>query len=103
MIYQPHRYTRTRDLYDDFTAVLSEVDWLLLLEVYAAGEAPINGADGRSLADGIRLRGRIDPLFAPSLEEAVERLREEVVDRDIVVVQGAGDVGRVAQTLRRGS
>ncbi len=103
MVYQPHRYTRTRDLYDDFTAVLSDVDWLLLLEVYAAGEAPINGADGRSLADGIRLRGRIDPLFAPSLEEAVERLREELVERDVVVVQGAGDVGRVAQTLRRGS
>src|SRR6056297_3365910 len=64
MVYQPHRYSRTRDLYDDFTRVLAGVDLLLLLDVYAAGEAPIAGADGRSLARSLRQRGPRDPVFA---------------------------------------
>ena len=100
MVYQPHRYSRTRDLFDAFVDVLSGVDELILVEVYSAGETPIPGADGRALCCGIRRRGGVDPRFAPSPEHALETLGSVVTDDDIVLVQGAGNVNRVSNRLR---
>lgn len=99
MIYQPHRYTRTRDLYDDFVEVLSEVDFLLLLDVYAAGEKPIRGADSRNLASSIRQRGRLDPVLVKKREELKSILNTVLRDGDILVTQGAGNVGLLARQL----
>ena len=99
MVYQPHRYTRTRDLYDDFVAVLADCDRLLLLEVYPAGEAPIAGADSRSLARSIRQRGQLDPLYAHGAAQVPALLAELVRDGDVVVTQGAGDIAQLAQRL----
>lgn len=103
MVYQPHRYTRTQDLYDDFVRVLSQVDRLVLLEVYAAGEAPIPGADGHALAQGIRERGRVSPVFASDPDEALDLLTGLVADDDVVIVQGAGNVSGVSVRLRGGN
>jgi UDP-N-acetylmuramate--alanine ligase len=100
MVYQPHRFTRTRDLYDDFVSVLSECDFLLLLEVYAAGEEPIAGADSRSLARSIRQRGNLDPLYAATALEVPGLLADLLQDDDILITQGAGDIARLAQQLR---
>ncbi len=101
MIYQPHRYTRTRDLYEDFARVLSGVDALLLLEVYAAGEEVIPGADGRSLCRSIRSRGHVDPVFCEDIDAVPAILKDVVRAGDIVVTQGAGNVGALAQILAR--
>ncbi|MYD98942.1 MAG: UDP-N-acetylmuramate--L-alanine ligase [Gammaproteobacteria bacterium] len=100
MAYQPHRYTRTRDLHDEFVAVLGDVDRLLLLDVYAAGEEPIEGADSRTLARDVAARGNDQPLVAPDPGEATEKLRAEIADDDVVLVQGAGDVSLIAYALR---
>jgi UDP-N-acetylmuramate--alanine ligase len=99
MVYQPHRYTRTRDLYEDFVAVLSSCDVLVLLDVYAAGEDAIPGADSRSLTRSIRQRGQIEPIFAEQIEDIPELLATIVTAGDVVVTQGAGNVGRLAQDL----
>jgi len=99
MIFQPHRYTRTRDLYEDFAAVLSKVDVLILLEVYAAGEEPIAGADGRSLARSIRSRGHVDPIFVEEPKGVAAVLKDVVRADDIIITQGAGNVGALAQEL----
>lgn len=99
MIYQPHRYTRTKDLYDDFVKVLSDVDVLLMLDVYSAGEEAIPGADSRSLCRSIRQRGRIDPVFVKSEEEVRDVLQNLLRDGDIVITQGAGSVGALSRTL----
>lgn len=99
MIYQPHRYTRTRDLYEDFAEVLSTVDVLVLLEVYPAGEAPIPGADSRSLCRSIRQRGTLEPVYAMNVEAAPALLRQLVRPGDIVLTQGAGNVGNLAKKL----
>ncbi len=99
MAYQPHRYTRTRDLLDDFSTVLSRVDALLIADVYGAGERPIAGADGHVLAQRIGERGRLDPLFVATPEQAVEQLQRVVEDGDVVMVQGAGDIDRVAAAM----
>ena len=99
MIYQPHRYSRTRDLFDDFVNVLSGVDQLVLLEVYAAGEKPIVGADGRALSRSIRNRGKVDPLFAETINEVPAVLKNIVADGDIVITQGAGNVNVLAKML----
>jgi UDP-N-acetylmuramate--alanine ligase len=99
MIYQPHRYSRTKDLYDDFVKVLSDVDVLLMLDVYSAGEEAIPGADSRSLCRSIRLRGKIDPVFVQSENEVGDVLKDLVRDGDIVITQGAGSVGTLARTL----
>ncbi|MDX1733992.1 MAG: UDP-N-acetylmuramate--L-alanine ligase [Halioglobus sp.] len=99
MVYQPHRYTRTRDLYEDFVAVLSGCDVLVLLDVYAAGEDPIPGADSRSLTRSIRQRGQVEPVFAESTDQIPALLDTLVRDGDVVVTQGAGDIGRLAQQL----
>jgi len=102
MVYQPHRYTRTRDLYEDFVAVLSCCDVLVLLDVYSAGEEPIPGADGRSLARSIRQRGQIEPVFAESIDEVPALLAGVIEDGDVIVAQGAGDIGGLAQQLSGG-
>jgi len=99
MIYQPHRYTRTRDLYEDFVAVLSRCDVLILLDVYAAGEDAIPGADSRSLARSIRQRGLLEPIFVESNDDVPVVLGDIFRDGDIVITQGAGSVGRLAQEL----
>lgn len=99
MLFQPHRYSRTSDLYDDFVDVLCEVDVLLLLEVYAAGEKKITGADSRSLGRSIRLRGKVDPIFVQDEADVLEILEGIVADGDIVVTQGAGSVGALAKQL----
>lgn len=99
MLYQPHRYTRTRDLYDDFVRVLSKVDTLVLLDVYSAGETVIPGAEGRSLAGSIRQRGDIDPLFVESKQELPGILHNVLRPGDILITQGAGDIGGIAQSL----
>jgi len=94
MVYQPHRYSRTKDLYEDFVRVLSQVDVLLLLEVYSAGEEPINGADARSLCGSIRQRGKVDPIFVEDVNGVVDVLTGVLRDDDFLLVQGAGNVGR---------
>ena len=99
MVYQPHRYTRTQELYEDFARVLSQVDALVLLEVYSAGEDPIPGADSRSLCRSIRQRGRLDPVFVPDAAGAVDVLPGILRPGDFLLVQGAGNVGRVVPAL----
>lgn len=103
MVYQPHRYSRTRELYEDFVRVLSQVDVLILLDVYAAGEDPIAGADGRSLSGSIRLRGRIDPIFVESVDDVTDVLAGVLRAEDFVLVQGAGNVGRVVGQIQQWS
>ncbi|MBT8084342.1 MAG: UDP-N-acetylmuramate--L-alanine ligase [Woeseia sp.] len=99
LVFQPHRYTRTRDLLDDFASVLSDVDVLVLLEVYAAGEEPIAGADGRAVARAVRTRGGVEPVFVESFDEAVAVLGGLLEDQDLVLTMGAGDVGSFSGTL----
>ncbi|MFT6974750.1 MAG: UDP-N-acetylmuramate--alanine ligase [Bermanella sp.] len=99
MMFQPHRYTRTRDLYDDFVRVLSNVDGLLLLDVYSAGEDEIPGADGRSLARSIRGRGRVDPIFIERGFDVKPVLKDILKPGDILITQGAGSVGALALEL----
>ena len=103
LAFQPHRFTRTRDLFEDFASVLSEVDVLLLAEVYAAGEAPIVAADGRALARAIRLRGRVEPLFVPDIAEMPSLILQSVQDGDVVMTMGAGSIGNVAQKVVQAS
>ncbi|PHM61589.1 UDP-N-acetylmuramate:L-alanyl-gamma-D-glutamyl-meso-diaminopimelate ligase [Xenorhabdus ishibashii] len=99
MVFQPHRYTRTRDLYDDFANVLSQVDVLLMLDVYAAGETPIPGADSRSLCRTIRSRGKLDPIFVSEPEQVSIILSQVIENNDLVLVQGAGNIGKIARNL----
>ncbi len=101
MIYQPHRFTRTRDLYEEFVQVLSNCDVLILLEVYSAGENPIVGADSKSLARSIRMRGNIEPIFIDDITQLPLILRDILVDGDVVVTQGAGSVSAIAQKLSK--
>lgn len=101
MIFQPHRYSRTRDLYDDFANVLEKVDVLIMLDVYSAGEKPIAGADSRSLCRTIRSRGKIDPIFVDASNKLPSALASLLEDNDLVLTQGAGDVGRVAKNLEQ--
>ena len=99
MIFQPHRFSRTADLYDDFVEVLSEVDVLLLLQVYSAGEKKIPGADSRSLSRSIRLRGKVDPVLVQNESDVLEILRDILRPGDMVLTQGAGSVGSLARDL----
>lgn len=99
MIFQPHRYSRTRDLYDDFANVLEHVDVLVMLDVYSAGETPIAGADSRSLCRTIRSRAKIDPIFVPQAENLPAILANIIQNDDLVLTQGAGDVGKIARQL----
>jgi UDP-N-acetylmuramate--alanine ligase len=97
--FQPHRYSRTRDLFDDFAVVLSSADALLLTDVYAAGETPIAAADAKALARAIRARGRIDPVLVGGVRELPNVLADVLVDGDLLLLLGAGDIGHVAQEL----
>ncbi|WP_279246622.1 UDP-N-acetylmuramate--L-alanine ligase [Candidatus Litorirhabdus singularis] len=99
LVFQPHRYSRTRDLYEDFVAVLSSCDVLLLLEVYAAGEEVVPGADGRSLSRSVRQRGMVEPVFVDDLDEVSAVLAGLLQDGDVVLTQGAGNVSALAQSL----
>jgi UDP-N-acetylmuramate--alanine ligase len=102
VLFQPHRYTRTRDLFEDFTRVLSEVDQLILLDVYPAGESYIKDADGRALARSIRGRGKVDPVFVEELERLDEVVGNLLQDGDIFVTLGAGSIGAwAAEFLQR--
>jgi UDP-N-acetylmuramate--alanine ligase len=99
LAFQPHRYTRTRDLFEDFVRVLSSADVLLLAEVYAAGEAPIVAADGRSLARALRVAGKVEPLFVEDIAEMPAAIRRVAADGDVVVTMGAGSIGGVPAQL----
>ena len=101
MVFQPHRYTRTRDLYEDFVKVLQEVDELVLVEVYPAGEDPIVGADGRHLCRSIRAKGKIEPHFAQSVAEVPAILESILPDKALLLTQGAGNVVQVARNLSK--
>ena len=98
-LFQPHRYSRTRDLYEDFVRVLSEPDVLLLMDVYPAGEKPIAGAEGRALCRSIRQRGAIDPVFVERDEDIAQVLSKVLKPGDLLLTQGAGDIGSLAITL----
>ena len=99
LVFQPHRYTRTRDLLDDFAQVLSDADVLILLDVFAAGEAPIAGADGRAIARAVRSRGSVEPVFVETLEALEPVLNDVLVEGDLVLTMGAGDIGTFAAEL----
>lgn len=99
MVYQPHRYTRTRDLFRDFCKVLSLPDKLLLLDVYAAGEAPIQGADGITLANEIKNQGQVDPIFVAQHHILPSLFERELKDGDVILMQGAGNIGALAACL----
>ena len=101
LAFQPHRYTRTHDLLDDFAQVLADADALLLTEVYPAGEAPIPGADGRSLSAAIRARRRVEPIFVERAAVLPQVLPDVLEDGDLLVLMGAGDIGTVAAALGR--
>lgn len=97
--FQPHRYTRTRDLFEDFCMVLSQVDVLVLLEVYSAGEDALSGADGRALSRAIRMRGQVDPVFVEQVELLPETLIGILEDGDILLTSGAGNIGAMSVRL----
>jgi len=99
LAFQPHRYTRTRDLLDDFARVLAGVDALLVTEVYAAGEAPISGADGKAICRAVRSHGRVEPVFVEKIEELPQALTRIARDGDLVVTMGAGSIGACAAEL----
>jgi UDP-N-acetylmuramate--alanine ligase len=99
LAFQPHRYTRTRDLIDDFGRALSAADALLVTEVYAAGEEPIANADGRAICRAVRGRGRIEPVFVEDLQELPAALAAVIADRDVVLTMGAGSIGALAHEL----
>jgi UDP-N-acetylmuramate--alanine ligase len=100
LAFQPHRYTRTRDLLDDFARVLSTADALLVTEVYAAGEAAIAGADGRAICRAVRSRGQVEPVFVERVEALASALKGVLRENDVVVTMGAGNIGAVAQGLQ---
>ncbi len=99
LAFQPHRFTRTRDLFEDFVRVLSRVDELVLADVYAAGESPIVAADGRALMRAIRVAGKIEPTFVDTADEIAAAVESRVLDGDVVITMGAGSVGGVAPRL----
>lgn len=99
LVFQPHRYTRTRDLMDDFATVLSDADVTIVLDVYAAGEDPIAGADGRAIARAVRTRGAVEPVFVETLDELVPVLESVIEEGDLVLTMGAGDIGACASGL----
>ena len=99
VVFQPHRFSRTRDLLDDFADVLSSADALLVAEVYAAGEDPIAGADGRAICRALRSRGTVEPVFVPKLDRLPKLLAGVLRDGDVLLTLGAGDIGSAAQKL----
>jgi UDP-N-acetylmuramate--alanine ligase len=103
LAFQPHRYTRTRDCFEDFVKVLSSVDGLLLADVYAAGEAPIVAADGRTLARAVRVAGKVEPIFVEQIAEMPAAIRAAACDGDVVITMGAGSIGGVPAQLTGGA
>jgi len=99
LAFQPHRYTRTRDLIDDFGKVLSAADALLVTEVYAAGEAPIAGADGRAICRAVRSRGQVEPVFVQKVEDLAPALMDVIRANDVIVTMGAGHISAVSHAL----
>ena len=99
VIFQPHRYTRTRDLFEDFVHILSTVDVLVLMDVYSAGESVIPGADGRALSRAIRMRAQVNPIFVENWEELPKILAGIVRSEDVILTLGAGNVGHFATQL----
>ena len=102
LAFQPHRYTRTRDCFEDFVKVLSTVDVLLLTEVYSAGEAPIVAADGRALVRAVRVYGKVEPIFVEQAADFPAAINGVVKDGDVVLIMGAGSIGTLAATLAKG-
>jgi len=103
LAFQPHRYTRTRDLFEDFVKVLSGADALLLAEVYAAGESPIVAADGRTLARAVRVAGRVEPVFVEDIADMPAAIRAAAQDGDVVITMGAGSIGGVPAAFAKGA
>jgi UDP-N-acetylmuramate--alanine ligase len=103
LAFQPHRYTRTRDLFEDFVKVLSTVDALVLTDVYPAGEAPIVAADGRALARAVRVTGKVEPVFVEAVSDLPAAIRALVQAGDVVVTMGAGSIGQVPAALKDGA
>jgi UDP-N-acetylmuramate--alanine ligase len=99
LVFQPHRYSRTRDLMDDFARVLSEADTLLVTEVYAAGESPIEGADARAICRAVRGRGKVEPVFVPQVEQIADSLAGLLRPGDVIAMMGAGSISAVAHEL----
>ena len=93
LAFQPHRYTRTRDLFEDFVHVLSTADVVVIADVYPAGEAPIVAADGRALARAVRVAGRVEPVFVEAIGDVAAAIRDVARDGDVVVTMGAGSIG----------
>ena len=99
MAFQPHRYSRTHDLLDDFSVVLNDVDTLVITETYSAGESPISGADGRALCRAVRARGKMNPIFVEDVELLADTLSEILRPNDLLLTMGAGSIGQVASVL----
>ena len=99
LAFQPHRYTRTRDCFEDFVQVLSQADAVLLTEVYAAGETPLVAADGRALARGVRVAGKVEPLFVEDVAAMPAAIKRFAKDGDVVIVMGAGSISKVPGQL----
>ena len=99
VVFQPHRYSRTRDMLDDFAEVLTSADQLIVTEVYPAGEDPIPGADGRAICAAVRARGKVEPVFVEQLDDISDALSTLLVDGDLLLTLGAGDIGTAAQAL----
>jgi UDP-N-acetylmuramate--alanine ligase len=99
LAFQPHRYTRTRDCFEDFVKVLGAVDGLLLADVYAAGEPPIVAADGRTLARAVRVAGKVEPVFVEAIVDMPEAIRAAARAGDVVITMGAGSIGGVPAML----
>ncbi|MCD6666818.1 MAG: UDP-N-acetylmuramate--L-alanine ligase, partial [Hydrogenophaga sp.] len=95
LAFQPHRYSRTRDCFEDFVKVIGQADAVLLAEVYAAGEAPIVAADGRSLARALRVAGKVEPVFVDDIAAMPQAVMENARDGDVVLCMGAGSIGSV--------
>jgi UDP-N-acetylmuramate--alanine ligase len=99
LAFQPHRYTRTRDLIDDFGKSLSAADVLFVTEVYAAGETPIAGADGRAICRAVRSRGQVEPVFVEKVEDLADALSDIIKDNDLIVTMGAGHISAASHAL----
>jgi UDP-N-acetylmuramate--alanine ligase len=99
LAFQPHRYTRTRDCFEDFVKVIGQADAVMLTEVYAAGEAPIVAADGRSLARAVRVAGKVEPVFVDDIANLPDAIMELARAGDVVICMGAGSIGGVPAKL----
>lgn len=96
LAFQPHRFTRTRDCFEDFVKVIGQADAVVLTEVYAAGEAPIVAADGRALTRAIRVAGKLEPVFVNDVQALPQAIMDNAQDGDVILCMGAGSIGQVA-------